>query len=137
MPEGVGYSYEADFSAGKEITYLGNGRWAGWSGLVDPASTSEDAFNFRSPDKPLLVNLTYGANFDEMTENHYIGIEVKIAGVSVFIARGEMTSSVGIWLSFPYVIGPFLIPKRSPVQVIMTSSDAAVDQYVMFNGEEI
>ena len=137
MPEGVGYSYEADFSAGKEITYLGNGKWGGWSGLHQPAGASEDAFNFRSPDKALLVNLVYGANFDEQSENSYIGIEVKIAGVSVFLGRGEMTNQTGQFLSFPYNLGPFLIPKRSTVQIIVTSSDAAVDQYVMLNGEEI
>ena len=136
MPEGVGYSYEADFSAGKELTYLGSGRWGGWSGLIQPNSGDADAFNCRSPDKPLLVNLTYGANLDQQGENAYIGIEVKIAGVSVFLARGEMTNQVGVWSSFPYIIGPFLIPKRSTLQVILTSSSNVVDQYVMFSGEE-
>jgi hypothetical protein len=137
MPEGVGYNdYEADFSSGKEITYLGNGRWGGWSGEKAPASGSLDAFNFRSPDKPLMANLVYGANLDQQGENSYIGVELKIAGITVFLARGEMTNQTGQWLNLPYNIGPFLIPKRSTVQIIVTASSDAVDQFVMFNGEQ-
>ena len=121
----------------KGLTSMGSGKWAAWSGLTDPASTTEEALNFYTENANLVTNVVWGINFDEMTENHYIGLEIKLAGQTVYLARGEMTSSVGIWQSFPFRIGPFIIPRLTNCVIEVTSSDAAVDQYVMLEATEI
>ena len=120
------------------IEAMGGGIWGGWSGKQDPSSGgTAEAFNFLSPTTGLIAHIGWGCNFDEQGENHYLGIEIKVSNSVVWLARGETTSD-GAWaVSFPYVLPPIVIPAQSEVVITVTSSDAAVDQYVTITAREI
>ena len=120
-----------------KVIYTENGDCYGFSGLHQPAGATAEAFNFKTESQPTRMNLVWGVNWDEQTENSYIGIPMKYNGVSVYLARGEMTNQSGQWLSFPFRIGPFIVPALTTCLIEVTSSDAGVDQYVMLEGKEI
>jgi len=122
---------------GAGLVYAGNGIWAGWSGLVDPNNTSQEAFNFKSPLLPLTANITWTCNLIELTANRAVGIEVKLNGEVIMHHIGQITANGDFPGSFPNNIGPFVIPSDSEIIVtISTTEDTAVDQYVTIEGRE-
>lgn len=131
MPEGVGYGANNPSGTGKSLNYIDDGIWAGWSGLIDPNNTTQEAFNFKSPQVPLMTNLTWTVNMVELTANRSINLEVKINGESVIYHAGQITAAGDFPGSFPANIGPFVIPPNSEVIVTLgTNEDANVDQHV-------
>ncbi len=121
----------------KVLSSMGSGKWGAWSGIHQPGGATATALDFYTENANLVSNLVWGVNWDEQSENSYIGIEIKLAGQTVYLARGEMTNQSGQWLSFPFRIGPFIIPRLTNCIIEVTSSDAAVDQYVMLEATEI
>jgi len=121
----------------KSLSSMGAGKWAAWSGLKQPAGATATCLDFYTENANLITYVTWGINWDEHGENAYIGLEIKLAGQTVYLSRGEMTSQAGQFLPSPNPIGPFIIPRLTNCVIEVTSSDAAVDQYVMLEATEI
>jgi alpha-glucosidase (family GH31 glycosyl hydrolase) len=123
---------------GNTLQYVGNNIWAAWSGLVDPTNTTKEALSFKSPNVPLIIDMVWTVNFTELTANRDVLLQVKLNGELIMHHEGQQTSAGDFSVSFPAVLGPYVIPADSEVVVILgTSEDAAVDQYVTLTGRMI
>ena len=117
---------------------MGRGVWAGWSGQQPTSNETLEAFNFLSPNKGLIFELGWVADFASLTSGRYLSLEVKLNGTSVIFMRGQLTSANDFPVSFPYSFPPLVVPAQSDVLIIVgTNEDAAVDQYVTIVGREI
>ena len=117
------------------LVYVGNNIWGAWSGLVDPTNTTQEALKFKSPNVPLVMDLCWTVNFTDLTANRDILLHVKLNGELIMHHEGQQTSAGDFSVSFPVVIGPFVIPADSEVIVILgTSEDAGVNQIVTLTG---
>jgi len=140
MPEGVGYPSGTvnPPGVGLTINYLGKGYWGGWSGLKQPNNNNVDAFNFRSPNKGLIVEMGWFINFDDVSSSKALELSVSLNGITVILVRGEMTGNADYPDSFPFAIPSFLIPGQSEVIVeVGTDETSAVANYVTLVGKEL
>ena len=121
----------------KNLLHQGSGIWAAWSGNVNPSSTTEVALEFVTPPQALVTNLTWTPNFDQVAENRNISMEVKINGLVIMYVKGENTSSGDAFRSFPFNLGPFVMPALSEIVITVGSDDAAIDQFITLHASEI
>lgn len=80
---------------GKGITYVGNGIWGGWSGIVIINNNTVDMFNFVSPKALLVTNFQYYINHGANSpgSNEYIGWDLTIDGIDIVISHWKATTS--------------------------------------------
>ena len=120
------------------LVYVGNNIWGAWSGLVDPTNATQEALKFKSPNVPLVMDMCWTVNFTDLTANRDILLQVKLNGELIIHHEGQQTSAGDFSVSFPVVIGPFVIPADSEVIVILgTSEDAGVNQFVTLTGRMV
>ena len=120
------------------LVYVGNNIWGAWSGLVAPTNTTQEALKFKSPNAPFVMAMCWTVNFTDLTANRDILLQVKLNGELIMHHEGQQTSAGDFSVSFPVVIGPFVIPADSEVIVILgTSEDAGVNQFVTLTGRMI
>ncbi len=120
------------------IEAMGNGVWGGWSGKQEPNNSSVEAFNFLSPNKGLIVELGWVADFNTLTAGRSVNMEVKLSGTVVAFMKGQLTSAGDFPVSFPYNFPGLVIPANSEVVITVgTNEDAAVDQYITIVAREI
>ena len=139
MPEADYLSSANPPGVGKSLLYVGGDTWGAWSGVIKPANGgTEIALEFTTPPKALRTNIIWAANFDQNNENAYIGIEVLIDGTIVILNRGETTSTGDFSVSFPYNLGPFILPGLSEIVIQVTASvGAGVDQFITLVATEL
>jgi alpha-glucosidase (family GH31 glycosyl hydrolase) len=81
------------------------------------------------------MDMVWTVNFTDLTSNRDILLQVKLNGELIMHHEGQQTNAGDFSVSFPVVIGPFVIPADSEVIVIVgTSEDAAVNQFVTLTG---
>ena len=137
MPEADYLSSANPPGVGKSLLYMGGNTWGAWSGNINPQSTTEVALDFTTPPKALRTHLIWAANFDQLSENRNISMELKINGSVVLYIKGENTGTGDFSVSFPYNLGPFIMPGLSEILVTMGSDDAAVDQFITLAAKEL
>ena len=120
------------------IEAMGNGVWAGWSGLIQPAEGTAEALNFLSPNKGLIADMGWFVNFDEIAANKFISFAISLNGTTVASVQGELSNSSDWSTSFPFVIPSLIIPSQSEV-IVLLGTDATNDipMYVTLVGKEI
>jgi len=120
------------------IEAMGNGVWAGWSGLKQPNNSTVEAFNFLSPNKGLIVDMGWFVNFDDLSANTHLRFSVSLNGNTVIFVKGETDSNADFAESFPFVIPSFVIPSQSEVIALVgTDNNADTANYITLVGKEI
>lgn len=136
MASSEGSSYNPP-GTGKSLSHQGSGVWGAWSGNVNPSSATEVALDFVTPPKALTTNLIWTPNFDQVAENRNISMEVKMNDLVILFVKGENTSAGDAFRSFPFNLGPFVMPALSQIVVTVGSDDAAIDQFITLYAREI
>jgi len=134
-PGGVSNSFTGTAST---IEAMGNGIWAGWSGLKEPNNSTVEAFNFLSPNTGLIIETGWFVNFDGISSGKFLQIVVSLNGTTVIDQKGEMVGTADWPGTFPFVIPDFVIPSQTEVIIqVATDEGVAVPMYITLVGKEI